>query len=198
MELGTQIKKYRQELQISQEELADRVYVSRQTISNWENDKSYPDIHSLMLLSEIFHTSLDELIKGDIEMMKDTIQKDDVARMKRYLKVNIITMLIACVIAIPLDKWIGAWSWIPVILLLAISFVYSLELSKLQKNYNLVTFKEVLAFLDGKKFDDPAKPKTRTEKAKFRLRRIVIEVLIGLVASLGICALMIAILDLLK
>ena len=39
MELGTQIKKYRQELQISQEELADRVYVSRQTISNWENDK---------------------------------------------------------------------------------------------------------------------------------------------------------------
>ena len=44
MELGNQIKKYRSELQISQEQLADRIYVSRQTISNWENEKSYPDV----------------------------------------------------------------------------------------------------------------------------------------------------------
>ena len=51
MELGKQIKKHRQEVQLSQEELAERVYVSRQTISNWENDKSYPDVNSLVLLS---------------------------------------------------------------------------------------------------------------------------------------------------
>ena len=50
MELGNQIKKYRSELQISQEQLADRIYVSRQTISNWENEKSYPDVNSLVLL----------------------------------------------------------------------------------------------------------------------------------------------------
>lgn len=47
MELGNQIKKYRSELQISQEQLADRIYVSRQTISNWENERSYPDVNSL-------------------------------------------------------------------------------------------------------------------------------------------------------
>ena len=47
MELGKQIKMYRQEAHLSQEELANRVYVSRQTISNWENDKSYPDVNSL-------------------------------------------------------------------------------------------------------------------------------------------------------
>ena len=44
MELGEQIKMHRQEEHLSQEELANRVYVSRQTISNWENDKCYPDI----------------------------------------------------------------------------------------------------------------------------------------------------------
>ena len=71
MELGKQIKKYRQELQLSQEELADHVYVSRQTISNWENDKSYPDVTSLVLLSEIFQISLDKLIKGDIDTMTE-------------------------------------------------------------------------------------------------------------------------------
>ena len=62
---------YRQEAHLSQDELANRIYVSRQTISNWENDKSYPDVHSLVLLSEIFQISLDKLIKGDIEVMKD-------------------------------------------------------------------------------------------------------------------------------
>ena len=78
MELGKQIKKHRQEVQLSQEELADRVYVSRQTISNWENDKSYPDVNSLVLLSETFQISLDNLIKGDIEVMKDVIQKEEI------------------------------------------------------------------------------------------------------------------------
>ena len=66
MELGKQIKTYRQEASMSQEELAYRVYVSRQTISNWENDKCYPDVKSLILLGKIFHVSLDKLIKGDV------------------------------------------------------------------------------------------------------------------------------------
>ena len=50
MELGSQIKKYRNELSLSQDALAEKLYVSRQTISNWENDKSYPDVKSLLLL----------------------------------------------------------------------------------------------------------------------------------------------------
>lgn len=77
MELGSQIKKHRNELSLSQEELAEKVYVSRQTISNWENDKSYPDVNSLVLLSEIFNVSIDNLIKGDIEIMKEQIRAED-------------------------------------------------------------------------------------------------------------------------
>lgn len=65
-----QIKKYRGSLKLSQEELAEKVYVSRQSISNWENGKNYPDIHSLLLLSTLFNVSLDQLIKGDVEMME--------------------------------------------------------------------------------------------------------------------------------
>ena len=53
MEIGRQIRKYRQELNMSQEELADHVFVTRQTVSNWENDKNYPDINSLLLLSSL-------------------------------------------------------------------------------------------------------------------------------------------------
>lgn len=49
MQISAQIKKYRAALQLSQEELAEKIYVSRQTISNWETEKNYPDIHSLLL-----------------------------------------------------------------------------------------------------------------------------------------------------
>jgi len=64
MELANQIKARRKNLGWSQEVLAEKAFVSRQTVSNWENEKSYPDVHSLLLLSELFQISLDELIKG--------------------------------------------------------------------------------------------------------------------------------------
>lgn len=51
MNLGSQIKYFRQRDYLSQEDLAEKLYVSRQTISNWENDKSYPDVHNLLMLS---------------------------------------------------------------------------------------------------------------------------------------------------
>ena len=74
MNLSKQIKKYRNRDNLSQEQLAEKLYVSRQTISNWENEKSYPDIHNLLLMSVLFKISLDELVKGDVEMMKHELQ----------------------------------------------------------------------------------------------------------------------------
>ena len=73
MNISEQIRVNRKKICASQEDLAERVYVSRQTISSWENGKSYPDLQSLLLLSEIFSISLDELIKGDVEEMKEKI-----------------------------------------------------------------------------------------------------------------------------
>ena len=73
MELGGQIKRYRTRLGLSQEELADRIFVTRQSVSNWENSRTYPDLQSLLRLSDLFGLSLDELIKGDIETMKEEI-----------------------------------------------------------------------------------------------------------------------------
>ena len=70
MELSKHIKKYRTEANLSQEELADKIYVSRQTISNWENEKNYPHIKSLVLMSEGFQVSLDNLIKGDFRYVE--------------------------------------------------------------------------------------------------------------------------------
>ena len=78
MNIGTRIKKFRENQNISQDELALKVFVSRQTVSNWETNKSYPDIKSLTMLSNIFNVSLDNFIRGDLEEMRKIIDKEKV------------------------------------------------------------------------------------------------------------------------
>ncbi|HEL6720414.1 TPA: helix-turn-helix transcriptional regulator, partial [Listeria monocytogenes] len=67
MEIGKRIREYRKIYNLSQEQLADKIFVSRQTVSNWENDKTYPDIQIIVSLSILFNVSLDELIREDLE-----------------------------------------------------------------------------------------------------------------------------------
>ena len=154
MELGKQIKKHRQEVQLSQEELAERVYVSRQTISNWENDKSYPDVNSLVLLSETFQISLDNLIKGDIEVMKDVIQKEEIEKMNRYGKIYTIMLIATAVSAVPLFMWLGVWAFIPWGIIWAISMYFAFKVEKVKKDNDVQTYKEIVAFSEGKLLDD--------------------------------------------
>ena len=154
MELGKQIKKHRQEVQLSQEELAERVYVSRQTISNWENDKSYPDVNSLVLLSETFQISLDNLIKGDIEVMKDVIQKEEIVKMNRYGKIYTIMLIVTVVSAVPLFMWLGVWAFIPWGIIWALSMYFAFQVEKVKKDNDVQTYKEIVAFSEGKLLDD--------------------------------------------
>ena len=154
MELGKQIKKHRQEVQLSQEELAERVYVSRQTISNWENDKSYPDVNSLVLLSETFQISLDNLIKGDIEVMKDVIQKEEIEKMNRYGKIYTIMLIATAVSAVPLFMLLGVWALIPWGIIWGISMYFAIMLEKIKKDNDVQTYKEIVAFSEGQLLDD--------------------------------------------
>ena len=60
MELSKQIKKYRTEANLSQEELADKIYVSRQTISNWENGITFPAIDKVIKMSKLYNLPLED------------------------------------------------------------------------------------------------------------------------------------------
>ena len=154
MELGKQIKMHRQEAELSQEELANRVYVSRQTFLNWENDKSYPDVNSLVLLSEIFQISLDKLIKGDIGVMKEVIQKEEIEKMKRYGRIYTIMLIVTVVSAVPLFMWLGVWAFIPWGIIWAISMYFALKIEKVKKDNDVQSYKEIVAFSEGKLLDD--------------------------------------------
>ena len=70
MEIGQRLKVRRKELDLTQDYVASVLGITRQTMSNWENGRSYPDIERIIRLSDIYKLSLDELLKGDQEMVK--------------------------------------------------------------------------------------------------------------------------------
>ena len=83
---------------LAQEKAAEKIDVSRQTISNWENEKSYPDIISVIALSDLYSVSLDELLKGDQKMAEHLEESTNVVKSNKKLTgailLNIILMIL--------------------------------------------------------------------------------------------------------
>lgn len=84
MSIGTKIKEARTTMGITQEQAAEQLLVSRQTISSWENGKSLPDIVSVIKMSELYQISLDELLKGDEEFMKKIEKDTKLAKVQKH------------------------------------------------------------------------------------------------------------------
>ena len=181
MELGNHIKHYRNEKGLSQEELAERVYVTRQTISNWENNKNYPDINSIVLLSEVFEISIDNLIKGDLEQMKKEINSEEVKKLNFYSLMMAILMIAAIISLVPLIKFIGVYAFIVYFALLACALVFALKIEKIKKDNDIQTYKEILAFTEGKRLDEIQKIQ---EKAKRPYQKIVLSLSIAVIVVL--------------
>ena len=98
MEIYTKLKEARTRAGLIQEEAAERISVSRQTISNWENGKSLPDIVSVMKMSDLYQVSLDELLKGD-QKMQEKLEKD-VKNQKGNRRLLIMLSVMVLVVAI--------------------------------------------------------------------------------------------------
>lgn len=158
MELGGQIRKCRDALGLSQEELAGKIFVTRQSVSNWENGKTYPDLQSLLRLGDLFGLSLDELIKGDIETMKEEINKVEIDKLNRWGGLLTLLMLAVVILPVPLmlnEERIG----LPVILmglgaLFVVTMAVALKVEKIKKDNDVHTYKEIVAFTEGRRLDE--------------------------------------------
>ena len=178
MELGKQIKKYRSEHGLSQDELADKIYVTRQTISNWENDRNYPDVRSLVMLSTVFGISLDTLVKGDLEEMKEQIKAEDIRKLERDGRVFTILLLAMILLPVPLAHfldWVGIGIWI---LWVAVTFWFARGIERQKKTYDIQTFKEILAFSEGGRLDEPEKYQ---EIGKRRYQKVAVVIAASLI-----------------
>ena len=154
MELGNQIRKYRNALSLSQDALAEKVYVSRQTISNWENGKSYPDVNSLVLLSEVFGTSIDNLIKGDVEIMKEHVRSEERNEFKRLSALYAILFAAMMISPIPLAYYLRVVGIVIWAALAAVTIFVAFAIEKRKKQYDIQTYREIIAFSEGKKLDE--------------------------------------------
>lgn len=108
MTFGKTLKERRSQLDLTQQEVAKKLYISRQTISNWENGKSYPDLDMLIKISDVYHVSIDSLLKGDHELKKslDTQKVESILLPMEYipLLLNIATAILTFLV--PKNIWV--------------------------------------------------------------------------------------------
>ena len=188
MEIGKRIRAYRKIYNLSQEQLAEKIFVSRQTVSNWENNKTYPDIQIIVSLSILFNVSLDELIREDLEEMKMKISNNkankraDIYSLIMICSTILASLSIGLVLALPESKFI----WIVPVTLFLPALWSSFVLEKFKRNNDLKTYKEILAFSQNKDLEvlrkkrDPRR--TRIEKGIIVLAYAGLTLLICLMA----------------
>lgn len=184
MELAKHIKEHRSRLGMSQEELAEAIFVSRQTISNWETDRTYPDVHSLLLMGNLFDVSIDLLVKGDVEEMKAVLSVE--AKKLNTLSIamavfgaaTVVWVLGAALLNLDLAVIIisGVLLWLP-------AMICAAKAERIKRDNKLYTYRAVEAFMNGEDFDVMNE---RNQKAgKHWWAKLAVRLLLALV--IGFC-----------
>jgi len=171
MNISNQIKNYRKQKNLSQEELAEKIYVSRQTISNWETGKSYPDVHNLILLSTLYEISVDELIKGDVEIMKEKIISNELQSLSKKMMIFFALMFAT----LPLVKNYSDYYLVLTILFGIGMIYYSIKIEKKKKELDIQTYKEIVDFMEGSPVE-----RTIENRKKKLWKENILKVLAGL------------------
>lgn len=90
MTIGEKLRAARDAAGYTQEQVAERLGVSRQTVSSWENDRSYPDIAGTIALAELYGLTLDELMKEDKAMLRHLAESTDLVKSRKALSQKIL------------------------------------------------------------------------------------------------------------
>lgn len=186
MELGSQIKRHRTDLGLSQDDLAAKIYVSRQTVSSWENDKTYPDVESLLLLSVLFDVTVDELIKGDVEAMKEAISND----YKKMVALSWGGLAVAIAGVVVFFCGFLSWGWDVVpsaiigLLVWGIGMAMLIAVERVKKQHDLVTYRELLAYSKGEPIDR-SNPKSQRARQHRVLRGVILTLVSAAIGALA-------------
>lgn len=184
MQLGKQIHARRQRLGLTQDALAAKLYVSRQTVSNWENDRNYPDIENLLLLSVLFDVSLDDLVKGDVTRMKQKISQAGMTRDAHLM----LGFMLAAIVSIGPSLFLpGYWWLVAPVILWGISMGAALHLEHLKRVLNVRTYREIKALMEG---TDVAAVRQRRNRRRDSLTKAGIVLIFG--AACGVLTLLAA------
>lgn len=107
MKIGDKLKSIRTQRNMTQEQVCEVLEVSRQTISNWENSRSYPDIISIIKLSDLYDISLDDLLKEDKAMVSHMKESMNIVESNKRLSLAIIINILLFIVMILCNQWIA-------------------------------------------------------------------------------------------
>ena len=201
MEVGNRIREERERTGMSQEALAREIFVSRQTVSNWETGKTYPDVQSLLLLSNLFGVTVDSLVRGDVEVMEKKLESYEVVRYKLQAGSVLEAVLIVLAVVVagivvvqgvrsgtPLDSSPLA---VVAIALFVAGLAVAIALERIQRRYDIETVREITAFLDGTDPENIAR-----ERRVSNVARAALQLLAGAVAGGVLMAAVVAVVSL--
>lgn len=183
MDIGNQIKERRQRLGLSQEELAERLYVSRATVSHWETSKTLPDVQSMLLLANLFGTTIDVLVRGDVDEMREMVEKDE--RRTKTFAVALTAVEIAVVAVLAITAVVGRAYLEPVLrLLLAVLVLASSLVAVAARRGGSGREARSVAELLGAATGEPAETVHASGTALGM--RLVLQVFAGLIVGIGV------------
>lgn len=138
MKIGDRLKKQREIKQWSQQELADKLHISRQSISKWEQDIALPSFANVVAISDLFEISLDELIRGDEKLMNNLKSKQKFTPVERivWLSISVAVFIFAVLLALnanfkEITPWLQGAGTISLIVLL-----FSVDWNKINQAFS--------------------------------------------------------------
>ncbi|CEI81625.1 MULTISPECIES: helix-turn-helix domain-containing protein [Oceanobacillus] len=156
MEIGKQIQYYRKRDGLTQEDLAEKVYVSRNSVSNWERGNNYPDIEMLLRMSILFDVTIDHLVKGDVKEMKNEIH---LMRFNQWSTIMLISFGALALLIIPSFRYFDMYGFLVLLPFAGAGLYAGYRTEKYKKsiihNHNLKTYEQILNYIesDGENMD---------------------------------------------
>lgn len=183
MDIGNQIRERRARLGLSQDELAQKLYVSRVTISHWETGKTLPDVQSILLLANLFDTTIDELVRGDVDEMREMVKRSE--QRTKVFAVALATVEVIVITALAVTAVAGREYLEPVLRLLLAVLVLAFSIAVLVARRGAGTEDaKSAADLLGAATGDPVEA-ARESGASLGMR-LVLQVFAGLAVGIGV------------
>lgn len=148
MSLGERLISFRKKLNLSQEEVAEKLGVTRQTVSKWETDQSTPDFDKIVPICELYSISTNELIKGEVEEIKSVDVVDNNKRTKGIILgvflyfVAVISIMIT-VPVLTINPVVGAAIFLGVCAIATCIIIYTCITYKKEKKEEDTLYKQI-------------------------------------------------------
>lgn len=145
MNLPSKLKELRKNHKMTQEEVSEKIHVSRQTLSNWETGKHYPDLQSLLYLCELYNITLYELLNEDIELIQKKVTKRKIFTIAGLFLFSIMMFFLSIIIIIKFNAFMALIISSIAIVLITIT---SMAMERIKKENRVNIFSKILRFIN--------------------------------------------------